>query len=93
MKVKIINSEFRIHKLSKVNGVIYFQEGNKGVFKIENGVPKLISDNQILKENIIVEIFKKDDKLLFLTQKAGFYFLEGDKLSNGRIHQNQFLKM
>ena len=91
-EIKIINSEFRIHKLSKVNGVIYFQEGNKGVFKIENGVPKLISDNQILKENIVVEIFKKDDKLLFLTQKAGFYFLEGDKLSKWKNPSEAILK-
>ncbi|WP_036823116.1 triple tyrosine motif-containing protein [Polaribacter sp. Hel1_85] len=79
-EVKIINSEFRIHKLSKVNDVIYFQEGNKGVFKIENGVPKLISNDQILKENVIVEIFIKDDKLLFLTQNLGFFFLEEGKL-------------
>ena len=75
-EVKIINSESSLYKLSKVNGVVYFQESNKGVFKIENGVPKLISDHQILKENIIVEIFKKENKLLFLTQKLGFFYLD-----------------
>ena len=91
-EVKIINSEFRILKLSKVNGVIYFQESGKGVFKIENGVPKLISDHQILKDNIIVEIFKKDDKLLFLTQKLGFFYLEGDKLSRWVTPSESILK-
>ena len=91
-EVKIINSEFRLHKLSKVNGVIYFQEGNKGVFKIENGVPKLISDHQILKENVIVEIFKKDGKLLFLTQKLGFFFLEGNELFKWETPSESILK-
>ena len=75
-EVKIINTQQGLLKISKVNGVIYFQEGNKGVFKIENGEPKLISDHQILKENVLVEIFKKDDKLFFLTQKKGFFYLE-----------------
>ncbi|MCL7754457.1 triple tyrosine motif-containing protein [Polaribacter sp. Z022] len=75
-EVKIIESEFRIITLSKVNDVIYFQEANKGLFKIENGVPKLISDHKVLRNNIVVEIFEKNEKLLILTQKAGFYFLD-----------------
>ncbi|ARV14433.1 helix-turn-helix and ligand-binding sensor domain-containing protein [Polaribacter sp. SA4-12] len=91
-EVKIINSEFRLYILSKVNDVIYFQEGNKGVFKIENGVPKLVSDHQILKENIIVEIFKKEGKLLFLTQKSGFFYLEGNELSKWETPSESILK-
>ena len=79
-EVKIINSEFSLIKVSKVNDVVYFQESNKGVFKIENGAPKLISDHQILKDNIVVEIFNKENKLLFLTQKSGFFYLDKGKL-------------
>ena len=91
-KIKIINSEFRIHKLSKVDNVIYFQENNKGVYKIENGVPKLISNNKILKENIVVEFFKKNGKLLILTQKLGFFYLEGNKLVNWEAPTENILK-
>ena len=54
--LKIIDSEYNLHLLTKVNKFIYFQEGQKGVFKIENGEPKLVSDHQVLRENIIVEI-------------------------------------
>lgn len=89
--VKIINSNERIHKISKVDGVIYFQENNQGVFKIENGAPKLISDDKILKENIVVEMFMKNDKLLFLTQKKGFFFLEDNKLKPWKIPSDKFL--
>ncbi|WP_299064023.1 LuxR C-terminal-related transcriptional regulator [uncultured Polaribacter sp.] len=91
-EVKIINSEFKIHKLSKVKDVIYFQEANKGIFKIENGFPKLISDDKILKENIIVEIFKKEDRLLFLTQKSGFFNLVENKLVKWKIPSDTILK-
>ena len=91
-EVKVIDSENRIHKLSKVNGIIYFQEGNKGVFKIENGIRKLISDNKILKENVVVEIFKKNEKLLFLTQKSGFYHLDDGVLTHWKTPTENILK-
>lgn len=91
-EVKVINSEFSILKLSKVNGVIYFQEGNKGIFKIENGVPKLVSDHQIVKENIIIEIFKKEDKLLILTQKLGFFYLHKGELTKWKTPSEALLK-
>ena len=91
-KIKIINSDFRIHKLSKVDNVIYFQENNKGIYRIENGVPKLISNHKILKENIVVEFFKKNGKLLILTQKLGFFFLEGDSLVSWKAPTDNILK-
>ena len=91
-KFKIIESDFRIHKLSKVNGVIYFQEGNKGIFKIENGIPKLISEHQILKDNIIVEMFEKDNKLYFLTQKLGFFYLNKNEPIKWKISSDTLLK-
>ena len=78
-EVNIINAENRIYKLSNTKSGIYFQEVNKGIFKIENGAPKLISEDPIFKENIIVEIFEKENQLLFLTQKEGFYFMKGKK--------------
>ena len=78
-EVNIINAENRIHKLSSTKSGIYFQEDKKGIFKIENGVPKLISDAPIFKENSIVEIFEREKKLLFLTQEEGFYYLKDKK--------------
>ena len=74
--IKIINAENKINTLSKVDDVIYFHEERKGLFKIENGIHKLVSNHQIVKDNFIVDIFKSNNKLLFLTQKNGFYHLE-----------------
>ncbi|NVJ87948.1 MAG: LuxR family transcriptional regulator [Flavobacteriaceae bacterium] len=77
---KVIGSEKNLIKLSRVENSVYFQEIDKGIFIIENGKPKLISDNSILKNNKVVEIFKWNNKLLFLTQKNGFFYLEDNRL-------------
>ncbi|MDB4171273.1 hypothetical protein N9750_04100 [Polaribacter sp.] len=76
-EIKIVNGENRIQALTKAKDIIYFQEENKGIFKIENGTPKLISDAPVFKENIIVDFFEKENALLVLTQKKGFYLLNG----------------
>ena len=79
---KIIDAEYNITKLSKVENAVYFQEINKGLFMIENGAPKLVSEDEILQNNKIINIFLRDNALLILTQRKGFY-----KLSNGRINK------
>lgn len=88
---KIIEASNNINKLTKIENTIYFQELGKGVFMIENGVPKLISNHSILKENKIVEFFFKDDKLFVLTQKKGFFFLENSELKKWLIPAEKFL--
>jgi len=72
-EINIIESENRIHKISKVEDVIYYQELNNGVFKIENGQPKLVSNSSFVKEKLIVNFFEKDNRLFFLTEEDGFY--------------------
>ena len=92
-EVKIIESDKNLIKLSKVENSVYFQEIEKGIFRIENGLPKLISDNDIFKNNKIVEIFNKENKLLFLTQKSGFYYLENNTLQKWNLpYKNLELK-
>ncbi|WP_445752718.1 triple tyrosine motif-containing protein [Polaribacter sp.] len=90
--VKIIKTSKNIIKIAKVENSIYFQELYKGVYMIENGTPKLISDNLVLKENKLVDIFLKNNKLHFLTQKEGFYFLENNELKKWEVASNSFLQ-
>ncbi len=84
----IINSKTNLPKVFKVGESIYFQKINDGIYKIEKGKPILISNNPILKNNILVNIFSVDEKTLFLTQEKGFYFLEDEKLSKWDIPSN-----
>lgn len=89
--LKIIKSQKNITKISKVENTIYFQELSKGVFMIENGISTLISDHPILKDNKLVDIFLKDGKLCFLTQKEGFYIFDKQELKKWEIASDEIL--
>jgi len=78
--IKIINAANNLVKLSKVENRIYYQDFGKGIFVIENGQPKLITDNDILKNNRVVQIFKKEENLFFITQKNGFFILKNNQV-------------
>ena len=60
---------------------IYFQTLKEGLFEIESGKAKLVSDNQILKKFTIVNIFTIEDGLLIQTQLDGIYKLTGNNLT------------
>ena len=90
--VKVINSERRINFFAKVDDVIYFQEDKIGLFKIENGASKLVSNHPIIKENFIINIFNKENGLVFITQKNGFYLLNNKIPEKWKITSDDFLK-
>lgn len=88
---RVINSNTDITKVFKAGKGIYFQKLNDGVYKIENGEAFLISDNAILKNDNLINIFLVDKKLLLQTQRSGFYFLENQVLSKWNISANKEL--
>lgn len=77
---KIVIPKSNILKSFKTSNSIYYQTVNYDLFEIENGTSKLVSNNAILKNNKIVNIFAVDDGLLIHTQFNGFY-----KLSDGNL--------
>lgn len=77
---KIIAPSANIIKAFKTNNAIYYQTSNQGLFEIEGGESKLVSEHPDLKKNRIVNVFEKGDGLLILTQRAGFYTLSGKEL-------------
>ena len=87
----IIESDTTIYKMFKVNENIYFQQVKKGIYEIENGKPKLVSDNTILKENLLTNIFYHNDTLLFETEDLGFYKLIDNNLEKWNIPANETL--
>ena len=88
---KIITSETRIPKAFKVDNSIYFQKMGEGIFKIENGNNVLVSNNEIFKTKILVNIFKSDKRILFQTQEDGFYYLETNKMVKWNISTNDII--
>lgn len=88
---KIIKSRSYLPKIYKVERSIYFQKMEEGIFKIENGEPFLITNDQIIKDNIVVNIFNHNKKLLIQTQNKGFYYLNNGTLEKWDISANQIL--
>ena len=87
----VINSETTIHKMFLLNGNIYFQKSKDGIYRIENGMPKLVSDASIVKDNLLVNMFVHQDKVLIQTEDNGFYILEGNDLQQWNISANEVI--
>ena len=85
---KIIKSSSAITKMIKVRETIYFQQIGAGIFKIEKGESKLVSEHIAFKNNNLVNIFKEKEGLLFLMQKNGFFFFENEKVTAWNIEAN-----
>ncbi|ULC58439.1 LuxR C-terminal-related transcriptional regulator [Flaviramulus sp. BrNp1-15] len=88
---EVIDSETIIYKIFKVDNSIYFQKTKDGIYKIENGEAKLVSNHPIVQNNRLVNIFSKDEKLLIETENNGFYILENDSLAKWEISANNVL--
>jgi DNA-binding CsgD family transcriptional regulator len=72
-------------KSYRVGNEIYFQESGMGLFEVKSGKAFLISDDKILHDNVIVGMYKVEGKLLLLTDKSGFFFLENNRLKKWEI--------
>ncbi|MBQ4822346.1 triple tyrosine motif-containing protein [Aquimarina sp. MMG016] len=89
--VNIIDANNTITKSFKVNQNIYFQVINKGIFKIENGKDILFIEDDIVKNNEIVNVFDTSKGQLILTRDLGFYSFENDALKKWDVSANDLL--
>lgn len=89
--IKFIESKTTITKIFSIGKSIFFQKMYDGLYKIENGKDILVSDDKIIKKNIIVNIFKNRDVLLIETQEEGFYELKNKVLNYWNISANELI--
>ena len=89
---KIVQSETKITKAFSVEKDIYFQRSDRGIYKIENGIARLFSDDPVLKENNIIHMFSRDGSLFFQTSDNGFYTLKNNKLEHWDIPADKQLQ-
>ncbi len=78
----IISETDTILKAFVVNNAIYFHVINKGLFEIEKGKSKLISNDPIFLNSKIVNLFFINEELLVQTEFLGFF-----KLREGRLNK------
>lgn len=87
-KYSIIESNTTIYKMFKVNGTIYFQRTKDGVYKIENGQSILVSNDPELHENLLVNMFDLNGKILIETEDNGFFVLNDGALQTWEAPSN-----
>lgn len=77
---KIIVPKSLITKSYRTASSLYFQTVNEGLFELERGKARLVSNNPILIKNRIIAIFDVNDALLVQTQLNGFYKVKGNSV-------------
>lgn len=70
---RIIESEVPIAKMFKVDNTIFFQKEKLGVFKLVSNKVKLVSDDELIRDTELVNIFKINNQFVYLTEENGFY--------------------
>lgn len=87
----VVESNLKISNLFKVDSNFYFQNLNSNLYKIESGEAILVSNDPILKDNVIVNIYNHNDALLVLTQDNGFFELRNKLLTPWKIPASEAL--
>ncbi|WP_222983416.1 helix-turn-helix and ligand-binding sensor domain-containing protein [Flagellimonas meishanensis] len=68
-----IDSETTLFRMFQVGGSIYFQKSNKGIYKIENGLPILVYGGDPLVKDEVINMFQREDDLLLVTRNNGLF--------------------
>ncbi len=82
---QFIDNHPYIFRIYKVLNAVYYQAIGEGLFEIINGKGVLVSNDDRIKNNRIVEIFTHDDGFLFQTERAGIFKWKDDKLEPFRF--------
>jgi DNA-binding CsgD family transcriptional regulator len=87
----IIESETSLPKIFDLDQGLYFQRINKGIYKIENGKDVLILNDEIVKNDEVINIFQSEGGLLFLTRHNGIYKLNDSILEKWSTGSNSLM--
>lgn len=75
-KFNVLAPETGVNKIFTLNNTIFYQTFGTGLYEIENGKSKLISNDPQLVKNKIVNIYARNETLLLQTQFNGFLELK-----------------
>jgi len=89
--VAVIEARTSIPKIFEVDGVLYFQRMERGLFRFENGSEVLVSSHQKLLEEEVINLFESQEGLVLLTSDSGFYRLGSEGLLPWDIPANPTL--
>ncbi len=86
-----IDSKSTINKIFKIENSIYFQRLAEGLFIIESGKDRLVSNDDVIMNNEIIQLFGTKNELQILTKHKGLFKLENKILKVNEHFPNTFL--
>jgi len=89
---QFIDNHPNIFRCYKVNNGVYFQAVGEGLYEIVNGKSILISDDERIKTNRIVDIFANEEGILLQTERAGIFNLKDKVLEVFHLASENELK-
>ncbi len=91
-EINSIDCKIAILNVFNVNGVIYYQDVYTGIFKIEQGQPKLITHFNEAQGDKVLSISETSDGLLMLTNTKGFFKYNDKGIHKWDIPANKILE-
>lgn len=67
----VISSTYGIHKMMKINNILYYHKINEGIFKLVNGVEVPVNTSAFIRNSLVVNMYKIDNELYVQTQFNG----------------------
>ena len=90
-KFKIIHSDNLIFNVFEVNETIFYQVQGEGIYKVEDGVPKIFLDTEVVKNQRVINLDTTPEGLILLTRESGFYKYENNFLYKWHTEVDSFL--
>lgn len=90
-EVNTIGADSTITKMFKIGKSIYFHKNGEGVYLVDNGREKLVFDDDVVKNDQVINIFQNGNELLLLTQNNGFFSSINNSLVRSKVSSNDFL--
>ncbi len=77
-----------ITKMIRLGNEIYFSIPRKGIYKIVDGAVSLVNDHPVFRDNLVVNLYEKNDQILVQTISSGIFTLEAEPTAWGYKNQD-----
>ena len=91
-EVQFLESGGTLLKSFKVDSKVFYQVSGKGLVEIRSGKPYLVCQDEKLKNQVIIGLFKIKGDILILTDKSGFFHLKGNRIFKWKIEGDASFK-
>lgn len=88
----IIKPETGVNKVFTVNSTIFYQTFGNGLYEIENGKSRLVSNDPLVTNSKIINIYALNEALVMQTQFNGLLELKGSTVSKWATEADNDLK-